>query len=151
MRTNKMSNKKRGSAFFENFIREYGEDFLNKVPPLTLTKKMHMLFKDMAYGNIDLEKHGKYFANPDFVQLICQEASKKRFYHGTHVNGNRMLQIYKPETEQYPMFPIMCKEDMQSFEAYCIISEQMNNLLNTGNVEYLTVLANNIRPFKYAV
>ena len=65
-----MQQKKRGSMFFDNMVRDFGEDFMTKVRPNDIMKKSHFLFKDIAHGNLNVEKHGRYFLDGNFTTIL---------------------------------------------------------------------------------
>jgi len=142
--------QQRGAMFFDQFVRDYGEDFISKVPPLTIAKKSHMFFRDIAMGNIDLKKYGKYFS-PQFVDLMEKEAFKKRFYYGTHVNGLSLTLQYLPQNAQHPLFNVIEKEDRYSLAAYDIIDEGLRYILNSGDLNHILTMVNNIKPYKYSL
>lgn len=143
--------QQRGSMFFENMIKEFGEDFINKAQPLQMTRKSHLLFKDFAMGNINIEKHGKYFQSPQFVSLMQREALKKRFYYGTHVNGLRMVAQYTPDNASSPLFSSIMNDDLFAFNGYEIIDEGLKHMLATQDVSIIPVMANKLAPFRYKI
>ena len=153
MKVNKMNGRKpqRGSQFFEGFIRDFGEDFLNKVQPLMIRKKAHLLFRDIAHGNIDITKYGKYFMHEPFVEIMVNESWCKRYAAGNHVNGLNLIRQMSPSDAAHPQFDLLFKSDMDTFNAYVILNDGLAALANSKDVNYIGVIANNIRPFKYAL
>ena len=61
------------TSYFDMMVQKEGEDFLDRKTADELVRDAkRRIFKDMAYGNIDYEKHGRYFMEPRFLdQLLC--------------------------------------------------------------------------------
>lgn len=146
-----MQQKKRGSMFFDNMVRDFGEDFMNKVRPNDIMRKSHLLFKDIAHGNLNAEKHGRYFLDGNFITILKNASWQKRFYYITHCNGLEFVKLNLPSNASDPLFHEIERTDRESLQAYTIIDEGLNTIMNTGDLSMLTVMMNQIKPFRYSV
>ena len=62
-------------SWFENKKKELGGDFLNEINPLFIKRDAIRIFKDIAYGNISINRdHVKYFRNSSFVNALLEAA-----------------------------------------------------------------------------
>ena len=146
-----MQQKKRGSMFFDNMVRDFGEDFMSKVRPNDIMKKSHFLFKDIAHGNLNVEKHGRYFLDGNFTTILKNASWQKRFYYMTHCNGLELIKLNLPANAADPLFQDIERADRESLQAYSIIDDGLNAIMATGDISILTIMMNNIKPFRYAV
>ena len=158
MKNNKFSNNRklnRGSQFFEQMIREFGNDFLNRATPLNLVKKSNLLFRDFAHGNIDMDKYGQYFTNPQFIELMYRTSFEKMMYYCIHLNGYNSIKLSQnPQIRNlstYQSFSRFEKEDSESYQAYQIISNGFSVVLSTGDISNFVTMVNSLRPFKYSL
>lgn len=81
-------NKKREN-YFDQKIKQMGEDFLIKITTHDLKKDANRILKDIAYANIDFSdiKYLRYFADPNFVQLLVQVAYENWNYNNVTCIG----------------------------------------------------------------
>ena len=61
--------------YFEMNIQKKGEDFLDakSIDEIQRDAKKR-IFQDMAFGNIDYEKYGRYFMEPRFLEQLIVTA-----------------------------------------------------------------------------
>lgn len=62
-------------SWIETKKKELGGDFLNELNPFFIKRDAIRIFKDIAYGNISVNKdHVKYFRNSSFVNALLEAA-----------------------------------------------------------------------------
>lgn len=81
-------NKKREN-YFDQKIKQMGEDFMIKMSTQDLKKDANRILKDIAYANIDFSeiKYLRYFADPNFVQLLIQVSYENWNYNNVTCIG----------------------------------------------------------------
>lgn len=118
----KQAENRMKNSYFTKQYNAYGENFTNFKTSRDLEYESGKIFRDLAGGLIDLEKHGKAFEDPEFVGVLVNIAYKKLIYHDATRIGletyicsaqanniqldNYMYQVYsdhKRSTEAYNM------------------------------------------------
>lgn len=57
--------------YFDQNIRQYGEDFIMKLTPDRIQRAAKQrIFREMVQGKIDYVAHGKYFTDPKFFENL---------------------------------------------------------------------------------
>lgn len=107
------------SSYFDMAVQKGGQDFLDTKSPDEIAKDAkRRIFKDMAYGNIDYEKYGRYFMEPQFVgQLISvaeEEVSNHQIkylalaeYDRNHPGDPRIIGLISVESRLYSAYSII--------------------------------------------
>ena len=66
-----MANNKPRQNYFDQTIRQYGEDFVYCLTPDNIQRSAkRRIFKEMVQGQIDYSIHGKYFSDPKFFENL---------------------------------------------------------------------------------
>lgn len=142
----KQKNKKKESKFFEIYINRFGENFMNAISsyPNVVRLKMDMkknLVRDIAYGNIDIIKYGRYFT-PQFnlflIEAVTEEYRKRRLFFKVFSEYCFMNPL---DNEAKSYF----KEINEGFRIYRIIYDNIYKLNLTGDLNYITIIPNNIK------
>ena len=150
MKPMKPQNKKRGSAFFEHFLKQSGPDFLMKENVLNLKRKANMFFRDMANGAFEFDKHGQYLADDRLIQIMIQEATHKQIIHSIHYNAVNLMIVNDPASSNN-WTQHVARMDYDSASAYTLILETLQAFYNTRNLSLFEELANRIRPIKHSL
>jgi len=148
MRNNNPYKKK--SAFFDYFLKQSGEDFLMKENMVNLKRRSTMFFRDMANGSFDIEKHGQYISNDYLLNIMLKEAMIKVKYYSIHCHFSGTVLQDHPEYNSDDVQSAI-KADYDSLTAYTIIRDGLLNLIQTRNLGYLAMIANQMRYFKYSL
>ena len=146
--------KKKGSMFFESMIHDFGSDFMVRARPNDIFKKAHLMFKDIARGNIELEKYGQYFLDGNLLTIFINASYEKRFYYITHVNGMNLIRQFPqmcPNIAGSDMMENFYRADNEALSAYSILNDGFKQILATGDLNILPVMMNQIKPFRYAI
>ena len=77
----KRNEKKMRSSYFTQQYDAYGENFSNFKTPQDIRRESYKIFKALADGAIDLEKHSKCFADPIFINALKDIAYEKMVHH----------------------------------------------------------------------
>lgn len=66
-----MANNKARQNYFEQNIRQYGEDFIMQLTPDKIQRAAKQrIFREMVQGQIDYVEYGKYFSDPKFFENL---------------------------------------------------------------------------------
>lgn len=137
--------QQKASKFFEGYIQRYGENFLQYITEpaaiARLKRDMHRLIKDIAYGNVNINKYGRYFT-PQFnfwlIEVVDEEYVRKftilsalNLYCTTYPGDENSLRVRAEANESY--------------HAYRIIYERIYALNKTGDLNNITVLPNALK------
>lgn len=147
MKNNKMRVQNRGSSFFDPLIRNFGEGFFTRENPMFIRRKMHLLFKDIAFGNID-EKYYKYFMNPEFLNIVLSEAYNKQYlYWFRQASETQYIKMCPSGVND--MMKSILNSDIESYNAYSILVSGIQNIIQTGDPRGLDSIIVKIKPYKF--
>lgn len=74
--------KKNRDNYFSMNIQKFGDNFMTSKTPMDIQKDAKKrIFKDIVFGNIDYNKFGQYFTNPQFVEQLIITARNEEFNH----------------------------------------------------------------------
>lgn len=92
------NNNKRRENYFDQKIKQFGDDFMAKMNPTDLKKDANRILKDIAYGNINYGdmKYTRYFADPNFIQILLQVSYENWNYNNVTAIG---LEMYFKENQ----------------------------------------------------
>lgn len=138
---------KRGSRYFDDNIKLYGPNFLETEPEPNLRKRIPILCKDIGYGNIDLEKYGKYFT-PYLIDILYDEVYLeyvRRYYH--YIAMYDLACKYPNETQ----IDVILKEDKDRCAAYEILYTGIRDIKRTGTIGYIDTIAYNLKKYRFSI
>lgn len=142
---NKKSNY--GSAFFDPLIKSKGDTFMIMERPERLMKKVPMLLKDLAYGNIT-EKYNKYFTY-DFVTRIVIPALQTLHLNAL-IHYNATKEFYEKYGSQ-DIFTVM-QTDGELLAVYDIALSGFNDMVaSNGNLGYLISMGVKLKQYKFII
>lgn len=144
------NNKKRVNNYFTQNIQQYGENFLQLKNARELEMDAIKVFRNLARENVDLNSHGHYFLNQDFLNACLTAAYSKWTYFTISFNGVNCLvdSILKQGQTPDPNILTILDHHRKSAEAYNIIYNGLINIQNSNSVSYLVVLVNSVSPFR---
>lgn len=121
-------------SWIEKKKEQMGGDFINTINPFYIKRDAIKIFKDIAYGNISVNKdHAKYFTNTTFLNAL-QEASIDNYvwhdatYTGLYHYINNLYQNNIPKGFEY-LYDI-CNRHRRSKEAYTQLYYYLQYMLN---------------------
>lgn len=136
-----------GSAFFDPLIKSKGDTFMIMERPERLMKKVPLLLKDLAYGNIT-EKYNKYFTY-DFVTCIVIPALQT-LYLNSAIHYSATREFY----EKYgspDAFTVM-QTDAELQNVYGIALSGFNDMVaSNGNLGYLITIGAKLKQYKFII
>lgn len=144
----KPTTRKARPSYFQRNIQSQGENFLDQMNADRMQKDAIRVFRDLAMGNIKIETEGQFFFNVQFLESCITAAYSKLILHTTHYNGVALLVtngIEDATTQSVLAYDKLCSE------AYSIIHTNLIALQNTGDLNYLTVMVNNLQRYKYNI
>lgn len=147
----KGNNNKQQNNYFTQGIRERGENFIQYKSPRDLQNDALKVFREIARGQVDLQKYGEYFLVPQFLESCLQAAWNKFSFHSISASGVDMLiSNYMNQGIMPDDHVIGVKEQhKRTAEAYSIIYHSLCNLRITGELGNLFVLVSKLQNYKY--
>lgn len=138
---------KRGSKYFDEFIRNSGPNFLEVEPEKNLRSRIPSLCRDIAFGNIDIERYGKYFT-PNIIEIlyeeVCIEYTKR--YHIYMAMAD-----YAAKMKQEAPVQFIFKECRDKCRAYEILYTGCSDMRITGNLSYLDVMSSKLKNYRFSI
>lgn len=147
-----MGNKPQGnrSNFFTKNIQRSGENFLESMNAMDMQRGAIMLFRDLARGNVNIETYGVYMLDYQLLENCLIAANGRLTLHSINFTGVSMY-----ATALSPNIPdnvtAILNYDKDCALAYEIIVRELNNLRNTGDLNHLIVMVNNLRNYRYNI
>lgn len=147
----KGNNNKQQNNYFTQGIRERGEDFIQYKSPRDLQNDALRIFREIARGQIDLERHGNYFLAPQFLESCLQAAWNKYSFHSISATGVDMLITNYMNSGMMPDDNVIGVKEQhkRTAEAYCIIYQTLCTLRTSGDLSNLFVLVSKLQNYKY--
>lgn len=142
--------KKKGNDYFTQSIQQYGENFLQYKNARDLEMDAIKVFRGLARGNINIDRYGCYFLEPQFLNACVQAAYSKYVYFKISQDGVNLLNdtIYASGVTPDPNIIMILDHHKKSAEAYNIILAGLNNIRTTNDINYLFCLANSLSDYK---
>ncbi len=150
----KQQERRMHNSYFEKQYNAYGENFTNFKTSRDIEFESNKIFRDLANGLIDLEKHGKAFEDPEFVGVLREVAYRKMIYHQATKIG---LETYI-SSMQYQGIQVdnylyqVCGDHARSLEAYTLLFQAFSNIqLNHDYMAVLPVLMPLLNQYRTAL
>ncbi len=134
--------KQRPSALKNTIMQEYKGDinlYVNMRTPMDMQKDAIRCFRDIAFGNLDLEFEGMLFLNPHFMQnasIACQTKYTQAY---VRTKGEEVLLTRPDLGVPADLIQQNLTNDQATLQAYGIITQGLNGVAGTGDLEYLNV------------
>ena len=143
------NNNKNNNNYFSQNIKEFGEDFLKYKNPRTIEIEAGRVFRDLAKNNVDINKYGKYFLDKDFIRLLIKEANKKYTYYNICCAGiSTLTQVDMNASKDNDVLGTL-ESVNRSRQAYILLLNCFNTILNSGDFSHLYNLVTNLNQFRY--
>lgn len=144
------NNKKRPNYFSQNIERYKDRDFLKYKTPRDFENESIQIFRQLAQGRINVEEHGIYFLEPQFIESLMGSAMTKYNFHRISFDGVTMLvqsfNVYGNQAPQDVM--IVLESHRRTCEAYSLIYNGLNAIKMTGDPTNLYQLVNSLSGFR---
>lgn len=167
MAKNNRNKKKSRPGYFEQNIREFGEDFLEKKTAKDIDRDAQRVFKDIAFRSPDdMINIAPYFQNRTFLNNLANSANDAYFEKYTIYSGVTMF-VTTPNNPltNNPYYDInrTLTKVKGEYEAYAIITRYLNNIvsvMNSGNdgvwintmiIDNLRSLSATLKPYRYSI
>lgn len=132
--------------FFTKAIQRYGEDFINKIHSMEMKNATSQIFRELAKGRIDIQKHGHYFLDTQFLEICLSEAIEKLNYHAINYQAtNWYINNFRVNSKVYLD---VLEQNRKYCNAYNLIVTHFTNLKMTGDIGHIFALANLLRNFR---
>lgn len=132
--------KKMKKSYFTQQYEAFGENFSNFKTAQDIKKESIRIFRSLADGAIDLEKHTKCFQDPIFVSVLKDVAHEKVLYHYTtqigleQIINSRISSGLFVEGFIYENY----SQHQRSAECYTLLYQAFSNIQITH--DYITAL-----------
>ena len=144
----KPNQRKARPSYFQQNVQRFGTNFLETKNAEQMQRDAVKVFRDIAMGNINMETDGAYFLHPQFLASCIKEAQSMLNIHIVHCNGGTAL-IYAGQADE--MVRSVLERDQRSAQAYKILYDGLCALSATGDLNYLSVLTNNLRNYRFNI
>lgn len=135
------------NSWIDDQINRFGEDFIIRMNPETIQRQAKQrLFRDMVRGNIDYDKHGKYFADSKFLENLIIAAFNELQSNDAVL---RALTFY----DRYVPGDSIISQCIIRHHALCCIYKSILDRLNAVkyndyNIGYLTDISMVLRGYR---
>lgn len=142
------SKRKARPSYFQQNVQRFGPNFLDLKNAEQMQKDAVKVFRDIAMGNINLNNDGEFFLNQQFLACCIKEAEAILNTHIVHCNGCSAL-IYAGQGNDF--VSAVLEKDQRSAQAYKILYDGLCALSATGDLNYLSMLTNNLRNYRFNI
>lgn len=143
-----MAKNNNNNNYFTQNIQKFGKDFLLYKNAKELEQESNKIFRELARGRVDLEKHGHYFLNQQFLESCIVNAYNKYTYHNISFTGINYFVINQPGAGQDMNIITVLEQHRRSAEAYCIILQTLNTIKSTYDYSYLYGLYDKLKNYR---
>lgn len=144
----KPQQRKTRPSYFQQNVQRFGPNFLDMKNAEQMQRDAIKIFRDIAMGNINIETDGVYFMNQQLLTCLIKEAQSALNVHIIHCNGATAL-LYTGQND--PSVRAVLESDQRSAQAYKILYDGLCALAATGDLNYLLVMTNNLRNYRYNI
>ena len=150
----KRNEKKMRDSYFTQQYEAFGENFSNFKNAQDIKRESFRIFRSLADGAIDLDKHTKCFEDPIFVSVLRDVSFEKMVYHYTTQMG----------LEQYINSRVMNNQFVDGFiyenygqhqrsaECYTLLFQAFSNIQITHDyITALSILMPLLNKYKYSL
>lgn len=132
--------------YFDYQIERFGESFLSRKNPQNLQQDAMRIFKDMAYGNIDVRQYECYFRDQQLLESMLLEADRNYRFHHISYYGVEQLRSnpYFPQDEVNNVSAY--HKEVSDF--YGVIFNGLTNFKVSNDIEYLIITIGQIRKYR---
>jgi len=137
----KRNDQKMKNSYFTQQYNAYGENFSNFKNAQDIRRESFRIFRSLADGAIDLDKHVKCFEDPIFINTLKDVAYENLVYHySTQLGLESYITQAKVNNQYVEGFLYKNYTDHQrSTECYTLLYEAFSNIQITH--DYFSVLS----------
>lgn len=150
----KRNEKKMRNSYFTQQYEAFGENFSNFYTAQDIKRDSFKIFKALADGAIDLDKHIKCFDDPTFVGVLRNVAYEKMVYHYSTQMGlesyinSCMMNNTHIEGFIYDTY----SQHQRSAECYSLLFQAFSNIQVThDSISVLSTLIPLLNKYKFAL
>lgn len=117
-------------SWLDNQIKQYGGAFMSRLNTEIVRKNALKIFKDLASGNINYEKHSEFFRVYSFTYSLVLAANDNAYYAWAVSAGLDTFIVSNPmAANEGNKLTEISRELKKSFNAYNAASAVLNNVL----------------------
>ncbi len=142
-----MGNNKGRNNYFDQSIKQFGDNFLSFISPDRIQKAAKSrIFREMAQGMIDYGEYGKYFTDPKFFENLLIAANDELQNNMIIQTALMEFDLHHPNIQQI----IILKGRYTNLTyAFRVIVNVLNAVKFDGyNISYLSDLSSMIGNYK---
>lgn len=150
---NKGKKKQNRDNYFSKNIKTGGENFLENKNINNLIRDAKIVFRDIAYSNIDYDKYYQYFTNNQFMSSLIQAANAELFESSSILNSlNLQLQQWNMSGILVdPAFANIIEKWSRKTTAYQYILNGLSQFMQNPYPEVLLGLSKNLFNLRYDI
>jgi hypothetical protein len=139
--------KTKNNNYFSSMISQRGENWIVTVRPDEIQRSTKKIVRDMVKGNIEYEKYGEAFLNPNFLENLLIGVSNELEDNTFNYDGCKLLlQAYHTNHNNqtyYSMSDLIQHINYleKLVNIYGLIRSRLIQVKYTGNIGYLTNIA----------
>lgn len=149
---NNNNKQRQNNDYFTKNIKQQGENFIGRKTATELQKDAIFIFRDIAKGNIDISKYGCYFEDDTFLTNCIIAANAKLIYSTISRDG---VQALIEKNNMYgvadPVVYTVLQNHINTVTAYGIILANLTAIQNTNDINYLYVMANQLKQYRFNI
>lgn len=138
-------------TFFDKNIEMFGERFLDRITSRDIQRGAVSIFRDIAYGNLEVEKYINYFSDARLTENLLVVATQNLMIHSVHAQAINIAYNVDPNFRISAEVNSIYVNDKKSLDAYATIKCALENFKVSGNAGYLTALRNTLGNFRYNI
>lgn len=113
--------------------------------PASIERYALKMFRDIAFGSVDMSEVQVLFRDPGFVSNALKAAYEKLQSVSVHVEAIGIARPYITNPKLMEVY----NDDARKLECYTLIYQTISQIQMTGDVGFLLALANKLPNYKY--
>lgn len=123
--------------YLQMMERNYGENWSVMQTPENIQRSAKRIIKEIAKGQFDYEKQGKYFLDMKFLENLIIGLNNELEINTLNLNACRFMYQYYPQTPKLGEYIIHLEA---LYKLFSIVIERLNYVKMTGNIGYMVDL-----------
>lgn len=137
--------QKQQKNFIQQLIERYGDAYITSANPREVSKKVKSIFKDIAFGNIDVERYKDFISAPIFIENAIAVIDDEFARHQYHLYAINLL-INQSGTNEY--LTRLYYEDQMKRDIYSTIRDGLYAFKQTNDFSYICAMQHKLKNVK---
>ena len=122
------------NSFFDNMVRNYGENWLVAMTPENIQKNAKRIVRDMVRGIVDFEKYGQCFLDGKFIDNLMVAVNNDYEISSLHYNA---LLFYQQTFPYTPNLSIHINHDFALMTVNQVVLAKLQQVKMDQNIGWL--------------